>query len=89
VRHFTAAEEDRRLDLVAVGQEALDVLLLEVVVVLVDLRSELDLLTSITRWCFLASRDRFCSWYWYFPKSMMRQTGGTAVGEISTRSSPF
>ena len=36
-----------------------------------------------------ASRARFCSWYWYFPKSMMRQTGGTAVGEISTRSSPF
>ena len=46
-------------------------------------------MTSITFWCFRASRARFCSWYWYFPKSMIRQTGGTAVGEISTRSSPF
>ena len=44
VRHFASAEEDRRLDLVAVGQEALDVLLLELVVVLVDLRPELDFL---------------------------------------------
>ena len=43
----------------------------------------------MTFWCFLASRARFCSWYWYLPKSMIRQTGGTAVGEISTRSSPF
>ena len=39
VRHLAAAEEDRRLHLVAVGQEALDVLLLELVVVLVDLRA--------------------------------------------------
>src|SRR6185436_2045847 len=39
-----AAEEDRRLDLVAVLEEALDVLLLELVVVLVDLGPELDLL---------------------------------------------
>src|SRR5688572_3921215 len=44
VRHLAAAEEDRRLHLVAVSQEALDVLLLEVIVVLIDLRSELDLL---------------------------------------------
>src|SRR6185503_20955041 len=44
MRHFAAAEEDRRLHLVAIGEEALDVLLLEVVVVLVDLRAELDLL---------------------------------------------
>src|SRR3954467_1229615 len=44
MRHFTAAEEDRRLDLVAVREEALDVLLLELVVVLVDLRAELDFL---------------------------------------------
>src|SRR4029077_7556311 len=35
---------DGRLDLVAVRKEALDVLLLEVVVVLIDLRPELDLL---------------------------------------------
>src|SRR4029453_16645949 len=33
MRHLTAAEEDRRLHLVAVGEEALDMLLLEVVVV--------------------------------------------------------
>ena len=44
VRHLAAAEEDRRLDLVALRQEALDVLLLELVVVLVHLRPELDLL---------------------------------------------
>src|SRR3954469_16291220 len=44
MRHFTAAEEDRRLDLVAVREEALDVLLLELVVVLVDLGPELDFL---------------------------------------------
>src|SRR5216683_1441437 len=43
MRHLAAAEEDRRLDLVAVLEEALDVLLLELVVVLVDLRPELDL----------------------------------------------
>src|SRR5450759_3932677 len=41
VCHFTAAEEDRRLHLVAVRKEALDVLLLELVVVLVHLRPEL------------------------------------------------
>ena len=44
VRHLAAAEEDRRLHLVAVLEEALDVLLLELVVVLVDLRPELDFL---------------------------------------------
>ena len=44
MRHLAAAEEDRRLDLVAFLEEALDVLLLELVVVLVDLRPELDLL---------------------------------------------
>src|SRR6202030_2002943 len=43
VRHLAAAEEDGRLDLVAVLEEALDVLLLELVVVLVHLRAELDL----------------------------------------------
>ena len=44
MRHLAPAEEDRRLHLVAVGEEALDVLLLELVVVLVHLRPELDLL---------------------------------------------
>src|SRR5436190_15221637 len=44
MRHLASAEEDRRLDLVAVLEEALDVLLLELIVVLVDLRPELDLL---------------------------------------------
>src|SRR5437773_3627487 len=44
MRHLAAAEEDRRLDLVAVFEEALDVLLLELVVVLVDFRAEFDLL---------------------------------------------
>src|SRR5262249_34759287 len=43
MRHFASAEENRRLDLVAFFEEALDVLLLELVVVLVDLRAELDL----------------------------------------------
>jgi hypothetical protein len=41
---LAAAEEDCRLDLVAVREEALDVLLLEIVIVLVDLRAEFDLL---------------------------------------------
>lgn len=37
----------------------------------------------------------FCSlsfllcWYWYLPKSIIRQTGGLALGAISIRSSPF
>src|SRR6266545_673860 len=44
MRHLAAAEEDRRLHFVAVGEEALDVLLLELVVVHVDFRPELDLL---------------------------------------------
>src|SRR5215471_1198213 len=44
VRHLAPAEEDRRLHLVAVLEEALDVLLLELVVVLVHLRPELDFL---------------------------------------------
>ena len=44
VRHFAAAEENRRLDLVAVFNEALDVVLLELVIVLVHLRAELDFL---------------------------------------------
>src|SRR6185436_2537264 len=44
VRHLAPAEEDRRLDLVPVLEEALDVLLLELVVVLVHLRPELDFL---------------------------------------------
>src|SRR6185503_11780760 len=44
VRHLAPAEKDRRLDLVAVLEKALDVLLLELVVVLVDLGPELDLL---------------------------------------------
>src|SRR5574340_799892 len=43
VDHLTAAEHDRDLDLRASFQEAHDVLLLGLVVVLVDLRSELDL----------------------------------------------
>jgi hypothetical protein len=43
MRHFAPAEENRRLDLVAFFEEALDVLLLELVVVFVDLRAELDL----------------------------------------------
>src|SRR5688500_10890403 len=44
VRHLAAAEENRRLHLVAVFDEALDVMLLELVIVLVHLRAELDLL---------------------------------------------
>src|SRR5207237_8738165 len=44
MRHLAPAEEDRCLDLVPIGQEALDVLLLELVIVLVDLRPELDFL---------------------------------------------
>src|SRR5262249_37756657 len=43
MRHLAAAEENRRLDLVTVLEEALDVLLLELVVVFVHLGAELDL----------------------------------------------
>jgi hypothetical protein len=36
--------------------------------------------------CFLrASASRFCVSYLNLPKSMILQTGGTAVGEISTK----
>src|SRR5690606_22225920 len=44
VRDLAPAEEDDRLHLVSIGQEALDVALLELVIVLVDLRAELDFL---------------------------------------------
>src|SRR5690349_8674476 len=44
MRHLPAAEENRRLHLVPFSQEALDVLLLELIVVLVDLRAEFDFL---------------------------------------------
>src|SRR3954453_8520198 len=44
VRHLAAPEENRRLHLVPVREEALDVLLLELVVVPVHLRPELDFL---------------------------------------------
>ena len=44
VRHLASAEADRRLDLVAVLQEADDVVLLEIEVVLVDAGAELHLL---------------------------------------------
>jgi hypothetical protein len=44
MRHLASTEEDRRLDLVAFLEEALDVLLLELIIVLVDLRAKLDLL---------------------------------------------
>src|SRR5438477_12267508 len=43
MRVLAAAEENRRLDLVALREEALDVLLLELVIVLIDARPELDL----------------------------------------------
>ena len=44
VRHLAAPEEDRRLDLVAFFDEPVNMVLLELVIVLVDLRSELDFL---------------------------------------------
>src|SRR5690606_13055994 len=44
VRVLAPAEEDCRLDLVTLSQEAFDVLLLELIVVFVNLRPELDLL---------------------------------------------
>src|SRR5207248_3674712 len=44
MRHLAASKKDRGLDLVAVFEEALDVLLLELIVVLVDLGPELDFL---------------------------------------------
>src|SRR4029434_1782024 len=44
MRHFAATEENRRLHLVPVVEEALDMLLLELVVVLVYLGPELDFL---------------------------------------------
>src|SRR5262245_32505678 len=43
MRHLASTKENRRLDLVTLFEEALDVLLLELVIVLVDLRAELDL----------------------------------------------
>jgi hypothetical protein len=42
VRHLAASEKDRGLHLVAISQKALDVLLLELIVVLVDLGPEFD-----------------------------------------------
>ena len=51
VRVLAAAEEDRRLDLVALRQEALDVLLLELVVVFVNPRPEIDLFAGFGRFC--------------------------------------
>ncbi len=36
---------------------------------------------------FLATRLFFICWYWYFPKSIILQTGGSRFGATSTRSS--
>jgi hypothetical protein len=61
MRHLASPEEDGRLHLVPVLEEALDVLLLELVIVFGDLRPELGSpLTSIT-FGASASRARFCS----------------------------
>src|SRR6266540_885448 len=43
----------------------------------------------IVFWFFLAARSFFSCSYMYLPKSMMRQTGGCAVEETSTRSRAF
>jgi hypothetical protein len=64
--HLAPSEHDRHLDLVARLQEALDMALLGVVVVLGDLRPELDLsdrdlLLVLARGLLLLA----CS-YWYF-----------------------
>src|SRR6185295_955768 len=75
-RHLAAPEEDRRLDLVAILEEALDVLLLELVVVLVDLRAELDLF-DLDHLLVLASLTR----------ALLLLV--LVLAEISTRSSPF
>ena len=64
VRHLAAAEHDR--DLTLSVEEADDVALLGVVVVLRDLRAELDLADVICCWCLRAA---FCFWacsYLYF-----------------------
>jgi hypothetical protein len=37
----------------------------------------------------LLSLAFFSCWYWYFPKSMIRQTGGTALSATSIKSSPL
>src|ERR1700733_757625 len=44
-------------------------------------------LTSTTFWRLRASEDFFCSRKRYLPKSRILQTGGVALGTISTRSS--
>ena len=49
MRNLAAAEEHGRLDLVPLHEEALDVLLLELIVVLVDLGPELDFLDDNRR----------------------------------------
>jgi hypothetical protein len=58
--------------------------------VFVDLRPKLDLLDQDDLLVLLGLSRPLRSWVLgILPKSMMRQTGGTAVGEISTRSRPF
>ena len=50
-------------------------------------RNLISLISMI--FCFLrASASRFCVSYLNLPKSMILHTGGSAFGEISTRSSP-
>ena len=45
-------------------------------------------LSSLLLDFFLARLSSFIFWYWYLPQSMTLTTGGVALAEISTRSTP-
>jgi len=94
VHDFAAPKDDHQLALVALAQEAMDVLELEGQVVLVGLGPKFYLLDDDRG---LVPRDAFSfldSSYLNLPKSMIRQTGGTAVAlpppiKVCSLSEPF
>jgi hypothetical protein len=88
VSHFAALEADIDLDLVAFLKKAPQVAQLDVVVAIVGGRPELEFLDLDDLLLLLGRGRLFWASNLNLPKSMMRQTGGSAFGWISTRSIP-
>ena len=78
VRHFATAELKAELHFIAVAEEFFGVADFGEEIAVGDTRAKFDFLDLVF----------FCSSYTYLPKSMIRQTGGVALGATSTRSRP-
>ena len=87
--YLPAAKRNRELNTLAVSYKASDVLYFEIDVMLARQRAHLDFFDRAGRALNASNRGSFffCA-YRYLSKSVIRQTGGCAVGATSTRSSP-